>query len=613
LTRYYCSIFSKGYVYRGLLLYESLLRWDKDFHFFMICLEEEALTVLKAMNLKKATVLSLADIEGEDPELKSVRETRNQREYAWTAKASAMLYLFRHYAGIDHLLWLDGDTYFFGDPGPLFEEWGSRSIALNRGRWEKPDRKKTKRYGKFNTGLMGFRRDEEAFRCLKWFRARLLQWCRETREEGRWSDQVYADDWPKRFQSVAVIENIGVNVTPPVAAGGRLTREGGRLYLNGKPLVFYHYSKFTYFNGRDFELCSFVRKFPDEVVEEIYLPYIRACRRVMKRIHKVAPGFYPPVSPRDERIVNYFNLEAHEEAARGGSIPQICTLVTRDFLLQVLALYRSLHRHTPRFRLWILCVDDASYRVLKQQNLDRATLISLKNLQDTRLAKIRQRRQTFEFCWTLKGTLAAYLLKNHGFMEALLYMDADMFFLQAAGEIYRDWGEASVYLTRLWHHRKWERRLGRFSAGLIGFKRDKTGLKCLETWRRQCLQWCYDRFDRRGFWGDQKYLNPWPRLYPGLKISKHRGINVGPWMLRQGYELQREGGVLQAGGRELVCYHFSGFVAAGDGEFILCRWRRSLAGLESVYDLYTAELRSILAGLSPAEKGLLPLKGEKRP
>src|SRR5690606_8924168 len=116
----------------------------------------------------------LSAVEREDHRLRAVKATRSDKEYIWTAKASIMLFILRRFPYASHIVWLDGDTFFYSNPEPIFAEWGHRSIMLTGERWRKADKHKIYRYGKYNTGFMGFKRDGHALRCLHWFRDRLI-------------------------------------------------------------------------------------------------------------------------------------------------------------------------------------------------------------------------------------------------------------------------------------------------------------------------------------------------------------------------------------------------------------------------------------------------------
>jgi hypothetical protein len=602
MTHYYCSTFSKGYAYRGLLLYNSLERWDKNFHFFMICLHDEVEELYQQMNLKKATIIPLSAIEKEDPQLLAVKETRNEQEYAWTSKASVMLYILDNFKEIDHLVWLDGDTYFFSDPEPIFEEWGRFSIVLTEERWNKANRKNINRYGIYNTGFMGFKRDEQARQCLNWFRDRLIEWCYVKSKNGLWSDQVYVNDWLERFANVGVIKNMGVNVTPPMVIDNKVTNDGNYVYINGERLIFFHYTKFRYYDGNEFELCSYIKNFSDPVIKWIYLPYIRACNDIMEQIRQVNQNFYQAISPKGQFIRNYFNLKANEKADK--KAPNICTLLTKDYLIQGLALYYSLKRYTPRFQLWILCVDDIAYTLLEKMNLAHVTLVSLENIRNRRLARIERKRQIHEFCWTLKGIFVNYLLKNNYNLDSILYMDADLFFFKDVRELYNEWGEYSIFLTKLHLSPKWRQKRGKYSAGLIGFKRDNTGISCLRDWSRKCLNWCYDR-EEYGLWGDQIYLDKWPRFFPNIKISENKGINLGPWGIRKSSKIEVKDNVFYFNNQELVCYHFSGFKVINENEFVLCRYKKKTIKAENIYSLYVKEIRKIIAEIKSLDSNFM--------
>lgn len=596
MTHYYCSTFSKSYAYRGLLLYTSLLRCDKDFHFYLICLDDEVLKLYTQMNLKNATLIPMSDVENEDEQLLAVKGTRNEQEYAWTSKGSVMLYILNHFSEIDHILWLDGDTFFFSDAEPIFEEWGQYSIMLNEGKWTKDDKQEVEKYGKFNTGFMGFRRDENAFQCLHWFRDSLIAWCYSKPENDLWSDQVYANDWPERFNNVGVIRSMGVNVTPPMIMGSKVANDGEFVYIDGDRLIFFHYSQFRYFNGNEFELCAFVRRFSDNVVKWVFLPYIYACNDIMEQIRKVNPDFYKPTGTKGKFIRNYFNLEANETAGEG--IPNICTLLTKDYLVQGLALYASLKKYSDRFRLWILCMDDTAYHILEGMKLANVTLISMDNIMTWKLDRIQQKRKPYEFCWTMKSVLVTYLLKNNYNLDSILYMDADLFFFKDVRAIYDEWENHSVYLTKLFLSPEWEQKLGIYSAGLVGFKRDKTGRRCLRSWQRKCLRWCYDK-QKNGLWGDQKYLDEWPQRYPNVKVSENKGMNAGSWNTKKGCMIYSYNDDIYFENTALVCFHFSGFKIVNENEFVLCKYNKIPAEADSIYSVYLDAIKEIISQVWP--------------
>lgn len=273
-------------------------------------------------------------------------------------------------------------------------------------------------------------------------------------------------------------------------------------------------------------------------------------------------------------------------------------------MAQGLALYDSLKRHTPRFKLWVLCVDDTSYNLLNNMNLTNVTLVSLENIRNKKLAKIQQERQIHEFCWTLKAVLLTYLMKKYSNLNSILYMDADLFFFKDVRVIYNEWGGHSIFLTKLGLGHRSEQKSGKYSAGLIGFKRDSTGLKCLSLWRQKCLKWCYD-LRQNGRWGDQKYLDAWPRMFSGVKISQNKGINAGPWNIRKGSIVHAKDNPIYFDNMELVCYHFSGFKIINETEFELCNRKMLPPKAKSIYSAYEEEIVNTISKIKSFDKNFI--------
>ncbi|TYQ16885.1 UNVERIFIED_CONTAM: nucleotide-diphospho-sugar transferase [Acetivibrio alkalicellulosi] len=282
----------------------------------------------------------------------------------------------------------------------------------------------------------------------------------------------------------------------------------------------------------------------------------------------------------------------------------ICTLLTKDYLIQGLALYNSLKKHTSGFILWILCVDDIAYKLLNQMNLDNVVLVSLDDIRDKKLAKIQQHRQIHEFCWTIKASFIRYLFKNNYHLDSLLYMDGDMFFFKDVRDIYKEWEEHSIFLTKLWLGSRWRKRVGIYSSGLIGFKRDKTSKMCLRSWHKNCLNWCYDR-QENGQWGDQKYLDQWPQVFSGIKISKNKGINLGPWNINRSQKVNTQDGTVYIDDQDLICYHFSGFKIINEKEYELCNRKKISAKGWNIYSVYVDEIGKVIAHIKSVDNSFM--------
>ena len=72
-----------------------------------------------------------------------------------------------------------------------------------------------------------------------------------------------------------------------------------------------------------------------------------------------------------------------------------------------------------------------------------------------------------------------------------------------------------------------EEKYGKFNVGILGFRNDAEGLRCLRAWRAQCNAWCHDRIED-GKFADQKYLDTWPEAFRTLVVSEHPESAVLP-------------------------------------------------------------------------------------
>ena len=242
-----------------------------------------------------------------------------------------------------------------------------------------------------------------------------------------------------------------------------------------------------------------------------------------------------------------------------------CTYFDSHYLLRGLTLFRSLQLHEPQFVLWVLCCDDASFEALQTLDLPNLRPIRLSEVEafEPRLARAKAERNKVEYLWTLTPIWPRFLLKTQPQIAQLTYLDADLFFFAAAGEVFAEIGDASVALFghRFSPHIRDRTVNGIYNVGWLSFRRDARGLGCLERWRDQCLEWCYDRTEP-GRYGDQKYLDEWPQLW-GAHVVQHAGAGLAPWnwehyAITQGKAEAEGRSQLFSNGVPLIFFHFHG-------------------------------------------------------
>lgn len=239
----FCTYFDSRYLVRGLALLESLRRCSVPIRLHVLCLDDLVQERLSALVDDRVSLLPLADLERMDAELAAVRVDRAGAAYYFTLTGAFCRALLERHPEIDRLTYLDADLYFFQDPQIVFDQIGDASIAIVPHRFSRRNAFR-RRYGLFNVGWLTWRRDESGMSCLEDYRRQCLDWCYDYVDGDRFADQRYLDDWPTRYANVCVLQDRGINLAPWNLDTAALTLEGGDVWVDGVPLVFFHFHRF---------------------------------------------------------------------------------------------------------------------------------------------------------------------------------------------------------------------------------------------------------------------------------------------------------------------------------------------------------------------------------
>lgn len=266
----------------------------------------------------------------------------------------------------------------------------------------------------------------------------------------------------------------------------------------------------------------------------------------------------------------------------------VCTNFYSNYLYKGLTLYYSLHKTSKDFCLWILCMDEETYMNLSKLKMKHAKLIKLESVETSELLKLKSKRDKAEYSWTLKSSFMNNLFDRHPKMKSLLYLDADIFFFRDIKLVYKEIGNNSIAVTPHRFPVKYSARVvvsGKYNAGVVYIKRDKIGLKALDKWRRQCINWCH-RIPENGKFGDQTYLDEWPKLYNNLHQFRHPGINLAPWNIGE-YNIYKKSHYIYIDGKPLIFYHFHELKIYSNLSFTpSCGYSISKRNLTTIYKPY---------------------------
>jgi hypothetical protein len=304
VTRHFCTLFDRNYVFKALVLHRSLLRHSPDFHLTAFCFDDEARRVIDALELPHISTVGLEELEAFDPELLSVKPDRSAVEYLWTSTPSLPLYMFAARPELDEATYLDADLMFFSGPEPLFEEMGDASVLITPHRFS-PELAHHAINGIYNVQFLTFRRDERGLETLNWWHDRCIEWCYYRFEDGKLGDQKYLDDWPERFEGIHVLRHKGGGLAPWNITQYDVRETPGGVRVDDDPLIFFHYHRV-----RLLQRGAFLWRPPGYYISPenrrlVYDPYVEELGRAVEEVRERVPGFssgIEPAPPRRERF-----------------------------------------------------------------------------------------------------------------------------------------------------------------------------------------------------------------------------------------------------------------------------------------------------------------------
>ncbi|NME83822.1 putative nucleotide-diphospho-sugar transferase [Clostridium sp. SM-530-WT-3G] len=277
-----------------------------------------------------------------------------------------------------------------------------------------------------------------------------------------------------------------------------------------------------------------------------------------------------------------------------------CTVLSHKRLIQAVAAYLSLSKVVDDFKVYVLCVDYRSYDFIKQFNLPNVILIKINELNRIDVINLKNTRKLNQYCWTLKPVFINYVLEHSSDIERVIYIDADLFFLQNPEIIIKNQPDSSVLISdgKIFLSKKpndfvhyVQDITGNYNSGLIIFKKDINGIMCARWWDKMCINACTQNPEGNTF-GDQKYLDNMPELFDNVGEITTPGVNIGHWNYQK-YKFTIKDNEIMVNNYKLIVYHFSGFRIINENDIIQIH-EKDRTNMPFIYDIYKRFLRNII-------------------
>jgi hypothetical protein len=284
------------------------------------------------------------------------------------------------------------------------------------------------------------------------------------------------------------------------------------------------------------------------------------------------------------------------------------TLFDSHYLLQGLSLHRSLDAQGAPFHLWVVALDEDCAGALRKLALPSVTVIPVAEIENARLLLVKPARSVAEYCWTLTPFVPGHILERAPQAERVTYLDADLFFFDRWEILIDEFRRSGKHVLITEHAFAPEyadrSRFGRFCVQFMTFRNTDAGRKVMRWWQDRCIEWCYAR-EEDGKFGDQKYLDAWPALFPQeVHVLEQRDRTVAPWNVAS----------LARGARvRPVFYHFHSLKLVGPRRVLLHDGYLIGRGNRWIYDRYVDALRSSARALDKARVPLVwrPSRSER--
>ncbi len=294
-TMVFCTLFDRGYLDRGLLLYESLVRsCDDAFKLYVIAFDEDSYRVLTEINDKKLIVISRTDFES--PELLEMKSNRTNREYLWTCSSWSIKYVLDTYDE-PSCTYIDSDLFFYSTPRTLFEEIDENAADVGIMEHGYVKTKENARYvkysGKYCVEFNYFRNNFNGMKVLQWWCDQCRENCSETQDGIHFGDQKYLEQFEDKFEGIYVFDNKFAGIAPWNLANYRFVsqEDNNDIYVEIKKektvnqIIFFHFQQLGFITKTivDIHANMYPRRIDKRLSRLLYEDYIR--RLVEKRTY----------------------------------------------------------------------------------------------------------------------------------------------------------------------------------------------------------------------------------------------------------------------------------------------------------------------------------------
>ncbi len=238
-----CTIITRNYLAHARVLMDSVARFHPEFRRIVV-LADRLDGAFIPLDEPFETILS-EDLRV--PDSRRFHFKYSLVELCTALKPFALEHIMAQ-MGVPTVIFLDADTRIYARLDAALRLLSESAIVItphltapiHDGCY--PGELEVLRVGTYNLGFLAIRNSSVGLEFLRWWRNRLLDFCRVDIEHGLYVDQRWMDLAPSLFEDVRVLRDPGYNVAYWNLAERMIETRAGAHFVNGQPLVFFHFS-----------------------------------------------------------------------------------------------------------------------------------------------------------------------------------------------------------------------------------------------------------------------------------------------------------------------------------------------------------------------------------
>jgi hypothetical protein len=241
----FCTITTADHLYKTLALFDSLQKVHTYSFLHVLCVDDLN-TELSLKNIAFYTTTTLQNA----PIANSIitKYQNNKDKLRWSLKPVFMRFILEN--GVDKILYVDNDIYFFEEATFLFDLLNDANFLLTPHHYPRNPNKDQNwleanyKVGLYNAGFIGANR--EAISTLQWWAECCAYRCQKSMWRGSFDDQKYLDLIPVMNERAHIVRHKGCNVADWNKDVISRTEKDGKVFLDKEyPLIFIHFNGTT--------------------------------------------------------------------------------------------------------------------------------------------------------------------------------------------------------------------------------------------------------------------------------------------------------------------------------------------------------------------------------